>query len=146
MPSRLNLLIIEAMGSPRSMCNHSLVWFVIFSFINVAQPLNTIITIVEHPSSLLVPVDAMAVFSCTARCTPSPCELVGQWIVNGMFTIKPMKYYNYNELSMTLMLNTSEVHNSSKVRCLFDINIIADSVEHVDSYTATLIIMDSELL
>ena len=97
----------------------------------------------EHPSSLLVPVNAMAVFSCTARCTPSPCELAGQWIVNHMFM---PSQYKYNELTMTLMLNTSEVHNSSEVRCYFDINIIPASVEHMDSYTATLIIMDSELL
>ena len=96
----------------------------------------------EHPSSLVVPVNATAVFSCTARCTPSQCELKGQWFINDTFG--PM-YYSHSNLSMSLMLNTSNDRNNSKIRCNFDHNVVPSSGEHVDSEAATLILMDGEL-
>ena len=103
-------------------------------------------TIVEHPSSLVVPVNEIAVFSCTARCTPSQCDsqLEGRWFINDTFG--PM-YYGGNNLSMSLMLNTSNARNNSKVRCNFGLNEIQHSGElkHVDSEAATLIFMDGEL-
>ena len=46
---------------------------------------------------------------------------------------------------MTLMINTSEARNISKVRCYFDLNIIPPSPEHKDSDNATLILIDGEL-
>jgi hypothetical protein len=101
------------------------------------------ITIVEHPSSLVAPVNATAVFSCTARCTPSSCELEGRWIINDMFAAR--RSYNRDSLTLTLMLNTSVVGNSSKIRCFFDLNVIPLSDEHEDSENATLILMDGEI-
>lgn len=102
------------------------------------------ITIVEHPSSLVVPVNATAVFSCTARCTPSPCDLMGQWLVNDTF-ITDSIHHSCDNLSMILMLNTSNASNGSKVRCYFDLNEIFSINEHEDSEIASLILMDGEL-
>ena len=96
----------------------------------------------EHPSSLVVPVNATAVFSCTAYCTPSSCQLIGQWFINDTFI---STHHNHDNLSMSLMLNTSNANNSSKVRCYFDLNVIPSSGEHEDSEIATLILMDGEL-
>lgn len=53
--------------------------------------------------------------------------------------------HNRDSLTLTLMLNTSVVGNSSKIRCYFDLNVIPISGEHEDSETATLILTDSEL-
>ena len=99
----------------------------------------------EHPSSLLVPVNATvtAGFSCTAQCASSPCELVGQWIINNRFA---SRCHGRDQLILTLMLNTSEVRNSSKIRCYFEFNGISSTGEHEDSESANLVLMDGELL
>jgi hypothetical protein len=107
----------------------------------VAQ--NSDIIIVENPSSLVAPVNATAVFSCTARCAPSPCELEGQWIINDIFAAP--KLHSRDNLILTLMLNTSVDRKNSKIRCYFDLNVIPISGEHEDSQSATLILTDGEL-
>ena len=57
-------------------------------------------------------------------------------------------YHNNHTLTMTLMINTSEGCNSSKVQCHFDLNAISISgaeFKHKDSVYATLILIDGEL-
>jgi hypothetical protein len=85
--------------------------------------------IVAHPSSLLVPVNEIGVFTCTARCARVSCS--GYWIINNLytdpedefiekgFTFPPMQQSD-SELLMTLRVNASEAVNDSVISCEFD--------------------------
>jgi hypothetical protein len=109
------------------------------------------LVIVEHPSSLLVPVNEVGVFTCTARC--NSCS--GNWIVDGSFTISESareqlmrkgfrflpNHWNEDELTMTLIVNASEAVNDTPISCEFDPNGDGDSVTSV---TATLLVISSE--
>lgn len=97
------------------------------------------ITVIEHPASVLVPVNAKAVFSCTAQCTPQPCTLTGEEVVNDDF-ISSIVHCNQNELTLNLTIYNSEFSDTARVRCYFSNNFI-----HNDSDTATLEWIDGEL-
>ena len=84
--------------------------------------------IVAHPSSLLVPINEIAVFSCKA-CSCFSCS--GYWIINNSYTEPPDEFIakgysfppmqNYSdELLMTLLVNASEEVNNSVISCEFD--------------------------
>ena len=108
-----------------------------------------VITVVEHPSSLLVPVNEIAVFSCTAhvQCSPSPCYSVvrGQWIVDNTFIGRSIiSRYGANELTLNWRINNSNIMcNTSEVRCHFSYSANTYSKE---SNTAVLKWIDGELL
>ena len=86
--------------------------------------------IVAHPSSLLLPVNEIGVFTCTARC--NSCSRY--WIINDSFTEPDRDQFiqkgfaflsdqwNGNELTMTLTVNASEAVNNTEISCEFDPN------------------------
>ena len=108
--------------------------------------------IVAHPSSLLVPVNEIAVFTCKAH---SCFSCSGYWIINGLyaeppdeFTSKgysfpPMQNYS-DELLMTLLVNASEVVNNSVISCEFDPSGGIGS--RIKSGRATLLVITSKKL
>ena len=80
-----------------------------------------------HPSSLLVPINEIGVFTCKARC--ALCS--GHWIINDLYTdpqtefiekgfMFPSMQQSDSELFMTLKVNASEVVNNSVISCEFD--------------------------
>ena len=80
-----------------------------------------------HPSSLLVPINEIGVFTCKAYCVS--CS--GHWIINDLYTdpqtefiergfIFPLMQQSESELLMTLKVNASEVVNNSVISCEFD--------------------------
>ena len=87
------------------------------------------VEIVSHPSSLLVPINEIGVFTCKARCRS--CS--GYWVIDGLYTeIKdefiekgfmfPPMQQSDSEILMTLRVNASEVVNNSVISCEFDPN------------------------
>ena len=81
----------------------------------------------SHPSSLLVPVNEIGVFTCKARCRS--CS--GYWVINDLYTeikdqfiekgfIFPPMQQSDSEILMTLRVNASEVVNDSTIYCEFD--------------------------
>ena len=103
-----------------------------------------IITIVEHPSSLLVPVNETAIFSCTAHiipCSSQSCHLMGQWIVNSEFISRSHDEFGVNELTLYWRINHSNSRNTSEVRCHF-----SDVFTSADSNIAVLEWIDGEVL
>ena len=115
------------------------VLFECISFISIAQSPN--ITVVEHPLSLLVPVNETAIFSCTAhaQCVYS---FKGEWVINEIFE-SPLSERSTNQSLLTLyrILDTSEFQNATEVRCLFKCNGL-----RIDSETATLLFIYGKLL
>ena len=110
--------------------------------------------IVVHPSSLLVPVNEVGVFTCTAS---SCISCSGYWIVNGSFTelaaardrfmMKGFRFLNdrwneaRDELTMTIMVNASEAVNNTRISCEFDPNGGGDTVS---SSIARLFVINSK--
>ena len=113
------------------------------TIINAVQCQVIAVTIVEHPSSLLVPVNETAIFSCTAhvQCSSPPCHLRGQWIVDYNFISSSHNEFGNNELTLYLRIINSNSRNTSKVRCHF-----SDGSVSKDSNTAVLKWIDGELL
>ena len=108
--------------------------------------------IVAHPSSLLVPINEIAVFSCKAR---SCFSCSGYWIINNSYTEPPDEFIakgysfppmqNYSdELLMTLLVNASEVVNNSVISCEFDPSGGIGS--RIKSRCATLLVITSKKL
>ena len=105
-----------------------------------------VITIVEHPFSLLVPANESALFSCTARvqCSTESCSLKGQWIINHGFIDRSHDQYGHNELTLNWRMINSDsqlYRNNSVVRCHFRHGSVIK-----DSDTASLVLIDGELL
>lgn len=85
-----------------------------------------------HPSSLLVPINEIGVFTCKARCINTSYS--GHWIINDLYTNPPTEFIqkgfvfssiqepDSDELIMTLAVNASEVVNDSVISCEFDPN------------------------
>ena len=84
--------------------------------------------IVAHPSSLLVPINEVGIFTCKAR---SCFGCSGYWIIDGLYAELPDEFiakgYSFppmqndsDELLMTLLVNASEVVNNSVISCEFD--------------------------
>ena len=97
------------------------------------------ITVIEHPVSLLVPLNATAEFSCSAQCTPRPCTFTGQWLANNSF--HPLVVdRDQNELTLYLKINNLEFRNDVSLQCFFEYNDI-----HNGSGIATLEWIDGEL-
>lgn len=82
-----------------------------------------------HPSSLLVPINEIGVFTCKARCV----QCSGHWIINGLYTdpedqfiakgfMFPPMQQSDSEILMTLRVNASEVVNNSVISCEFNPN------------------------
>ena len=109
----------------------------------------------EQPSSLLIPVNEIGVFSCAASCSPSQC--VGRWTINGHYThpygnqpsdvfvklgfIFPPDRSQGNKHTMTLMVNASEAVNNMTIACEFELN---PHSEYNLSETATLLVISGE--
>ena len=105
--------------------------------------------IVAHPSSLLVPVNEIGVFTCRARC--NMCS--GYWIINDSFTqpardqlmIKGFRFpedqWQGDELTMTITVNASEVVNNTRISCEFDPNGGGNSVS---SSTARMLVINGK--
>lgn len=85
------------------------------------------VEIVSHPSSLLVPINEIGIFTCKAHCRS--CS--GFWVINGLYTdpedqfiekgfIFPPMQRSDSEILMTLRVNASEVVNNSVISCEFD--------------------------
>ena len=85
------------------------------------------VEIVSHPSSLLVPVNEIGIFTCKAHC--KSCS--GFWVINGLYTdpedefiekgfIFPPMQQSDSEILMSLRVNASEVVNNSVISCEFD--------------------------
>ena len=106
------------------------------------------ITIVEHPSSLLIPVNTTAIFSCTAhvQCTSQSCTLTGHWIVNGNFySSNTDRNDMVDKITLSLTLNVSEAqaHNNSNIHCQFD---VVGNTGLENSAEATLLVIGGEIL
>lgn len=93
------------------------------------------ITVVEHPSSVLVPVNATAAFSCAAQCTPQPCTIAGQWIISGKFK---SIISHQNEV---ILYWTTDIHKNASLRCRFHYFRLNE-----ESKSATLVWIDGKLL
>ena len=95
----------------------------------------------EHPSSLLIPVNEIGVFSCVANCSNSQCR--GVWLINGDYTHPysdepEERFVNMgfmfpsdqppvgNLHTITLMVNASEAVNNTTIRCEFDLGVSSD--------------------
>ena len=82
-----------------------------------------------HPSSLLVPINEIGVFTCKARCV----SCAGFWVINSSYAdpmdefiakgfIFPPMQQSDSEILMTLRVNASEVVNNSVISCEFSPN------------------------
>ena len=102
-----------------------------------------------HPSSLLVPINEIGVFTCKARCVS--CS--GHWTINYLYTDPQTKFMEKgfmfptmqpsdSELFMVLKVNASEVVNNSVISCEFD----PDGGEgtRVQSKSANLLVITSK--
>ena len=103
--------------------------------------------ILEHPSSLLVPVNKTAVFTARAFCM-NQCYSV--WSVNQSYNFDTNEFvpfsglWNGDELSVTLSVNVSESINNTKVCCEFDEPGIDGG--RLSSETATLIVISGTII
>lgn len=89
----------------------------------------SVIEFVEHPLSLLIPVNETGVFSCKARCAPNPC--FGFWIINHLHSqdsdersLLEQKGFTFtniqqdiNEYILILTVNASKAANNSLITC-----------------------------
>ena len=102
-----------------------------------------------HPSSLLVPINEIGVFTCKARCVS--CS--GYWIINNLYTdpqtgfiekgfMFPPMQQSDSELFMALKVNASEVVNNSVISCEFDPN--GGEGARVQSRSAELLVITSK--
>ena len=94
----------------------------------------------KHPSSILIPVNEIGVFSCVANCSTADC--VGLWRINGEYTHPysdepeerfvdmgftfPPDQTHGSLHTITLMVNASEAVNNTIIRCEFDLGISCD--------------------
>ena len=134
---RLTLILYLYAGKPNY---YYLLYYSYYS--TVLNAVQCQITIVEHPSSLLVPVNETAVFSCTAhvQCNFPPCRLRGKSIVNKSIFSRSQ---GDNELTLNWRINNSNImRNTSEVRCHFSYG----NRDSEESKTAFLKWIDGELL
>ena len=110
------------------------------------------IVIEKQPSSLLIPVNEIGVFSCVASCSSPQC--VGRWRINDSyahpynsnepdemfvnmgFMFPPDQTYQ-NQHTLTLMVNASEAVNNIRLQCEFRVGI----TEYASSETANLLVI-----
>ena len=117
------------------------------------------ITIVQEPSSLLIPVNEAGVFSCKAVCNTT---CFGVWIINGSYlqdgtearrqlesqgfnlSIPPQWNESLREYTIKLLVNASKPVNNSDIQCAsspygidFNLNVISKS--------AKLLVLSSKL-
>ena len=103
-----------------------------------------------HPSSLLVPINEIAVFTCKAR---SCFSCSGYWVINSSYTEVPDEFIakgftfppmqnDSDELLMTLLVNASEVINNSVISCEFDPS--GGRGSRIQSRRATLLVIASK--
>ena len=96
----------------------------------------------EHPSSLLLPVNSTATLSCTVNCVGQSCS--GYWAINHSFSIPPefndrSKDWIDSEITLELDVVASLAVNNTVVQCGF--NGIGDNREHEDTLPATLLVL-----
>ena len=106
------------------------------------------LVIEEEPSSLLIPVNQLATFSCRSSCN----TCIGRWYVNGSITISNSgnpypEYSNFifiqtDDGSLVLKVNASEALNNTRVYCKFRGS--GASTASAQSETATLLVISSE--
>ena len=114
----------------------------------------------EHPSSLLIPGNKTAVFSCKAHCHSKQGCLVF-WVINGNDTETKEKCssfkqkgfafstekevvngtFNYN---MTLTINATRANNNTNMHCVFEET--GDDGGSAHSETATLLVVTGKQL
>lgn len=128
------------------MCSRNLI--VTESYI---QSFHTVgLEIAAHPSSLLVPINEVGVFTCVAR---SCFGCSGYWIIDSKYSDPPDQFIakgfifppmqrSDNELLMTLKVNASEIVNNSEIYCEFDPN--GGEGSRVLSRHATLLVIASK--
>lgn len=110
-----------------------------------------VITIEEHPSSILIAVNQTAQFSCKADCIPS-CLIF--WKINDTLTDdneepfeqKGFTFFRSKEnrtYFMTLIVNATEEINNTEVQCIFELSSGIDSAleNSIESKNATLLVI-----
>ncbi len=122
-------------------------------FMHISVSLAGAIVIEEQPSSLLIPVNEIGVFTCSARCS-SQDQCVGLWRINGSYThpynnIPAEMFVNLGFMfppdqihgdlhTITLMVNASEAVNNTEICCEFGLGISCEP--------ATLLIIPGTIL
>lgn len=106
--------------------------------------------IVKEPSSLLLPVNKIGVFSCKALCESYQC--LGFWVVNDSVSdfqnnTVPGMYYRFQGnmtagYTLTLTVNASEALNNTRIRCRYEPGGNRDG-QHPHSTTAYLLVVTS---
>lgn len=115
-----------------------------------------VITLLEEPSSLLIPANEIGTFSCQALCVTHQCT--GHWLINNSYShtshmyepkvellmkgfMFPANENSGDEYILKLVVNASESVNNTDVRCEFD---VSGSSETVQSMPATLLVISSK--
>lgn len=106
------------------------------------------LVIEESPSTLLIPVNIEAKFSCKSDC--NYCS--GRWYINGSNTLdnNGNPYPEYSDFqfrrmgdgTLTVTVNASVAMNNTKFYCIFRAS--GDSTESASSETATLLVIPSK--
>ena len=124
------------------------------SFIMTKHRFTGQITIVQEPSSLLIPVNEAGVFSCKAVCNTT---CFGAWIINGSYlqdgtearrqlesqgfnlSISPQWNNLLREYTITLLVNASETVNNTDIQCAY--SLPGDFNLNVKSKSAKLLVL-----
>ena len=113
------------------------------------------IRIQKEPSSLLIPVNEIGIFSCKALCTPNTC--LGYWIINDShtqhkhdyelkgFTFHTQRNSSNDEYTLMLTVNASEAVNNTRMYCEYSGSGDNDN-DIAYSMTATLLVISSKCI
>ena len=141
-------------------CVHYILHECICDLLQCLFPVEPELTILENPSSLLIPVNEIGVISCKAYCAQQQCT--GHWLINDTYTHSnsvyqpksdfttkgftfPPHQWNRNELILMLNVNMTKAINNTEIYCEFDGNTIYNG-SYVQSEIATLLMTSSKLL
>ena len=111
-------------------------------------------TFLEQPSSLLIPVNRIGVFSCRAHCAARSCDWY--WIINNEsrsnqavqqqkgFSSQISQNTSTKEYILTLTVNASTSVNNTNIQCQYSLGGDNDPVGDWRSRLATLLVVSGK--